>query len=159
VIGGFQVKLVACYLPRSTLVIVGRPEIDSVKALKGKTVAVAGFTSSNFAIMRLIAKHFGLDPEKDMKILAVGGNEARLASLRHGLVAATVVPPHWDFHAQKLGFHVIAKSHEFLAIRKLASSLMTGRSNKGRKKLSVSSRPGSWRIVTTGRTGKRLSNS
>ena len=115
VIGGFQVKLVACYLPRSTLVIVGRPEIDSVKALKGKTVAVAGFTSNNFAIMRLIAKHFGLDPEKDVKVLAVGGNEARLAALQGGLVAATVVPPPWDLHAQKLGFHVIAKSHEFFS--------------------------------------------
>lgn len=115
VIGGFPVKLVACYLPRSTLLIVGGPEIGSVKALKGKTVAVAGFTSNNFAIMRLIAKHVGLDPDKDIKVIAVGGNEARLAALRQGLVAATVVPPPWDFHAQKLGFHVIGKSHEFFS--------------------------------------------
>jgi ABC-type nitrate/sulfonate/bicarbonate transport system substrate-binding protein len=75
-----------------------------VKALKGKTVAVAGFTSNNFAIMRLIAKHVGLDPDKDIKVIAVGGNEARLAALRQGLVAATVVPPPWGLSCAEVGF-------------------------------------------------------
>ena len=30
---------------------------------------------------QLIAKHFGLNPEKEIKLLAVGPNEARLAAL------------------------------------------------------------------------------
>ena len=47
--------------------------------------------------------------------MAVGTNEARLAALKQGLVAAAVVPPPWDFHAKKLGFHVIAKSHELFS--------------------------------------------
>ena len=45
-------------------------------------------------------------------MLAVATNEARLAVLKQGLVAATVVPPPWDFHAKKLGFHVIARSYD-----------------------------------------------
>jgi len=89
--------------------VVSRPEINSVKDLKGKTVAVSG---TNFGLLQLIAKHFGLDPKKEVKVLAVGTNEARLAVLKQGLVAAIVVPPPWDFHAKKLGFHVIARSHE-----------------------------------------------
>ena len=114
-IGGFQVKVVACYLPRSSLMVVSRPEINSVKELKGKTVAVAAIGGTNFAVMQLMAKHFGLDPEKEIKVLAVGRNEARLAALKQGLVAATVVPPPWDFHAKKLGFHVIARSYELFS--------------------------------------------
>jgi ABC-type nitrate/sulfonate/bicarbonate transport system substrate-binding protein len=108
-IGGLPVKIVACYLPRSSLMVVSRPEINSVKELRGKAVAVSG---ANFGALQLIAKHFGLDPKKDIKVLAVGTNEARLAVLKQGLVAATVVPPPWDFHAKKLGYHVIARSHE-----------------------------------------------
>lgn len=108
-IGGLPVKIVACYLPRSSLMVVSRPEINSVKELKGKTVAVSG---TNFGILQLIARHFGLDPKKEIKVLAVGTNEARLAVLKQGLVAATVVPPPWDFHAKKLGFHVIARSYD-----------------------------------------------
>ena len=114
-IGGFQVKVLACYLPRSSLMVVSRPEINSVGELKGKTVAVAAFGGTNFSVLQLIAKHFGLDPEKEIKVLAVGPNERRLAALKQGLVAAAIVPPPWDFHAKKLGFHVIAKSYELFS--------------------------------------------
>ena len=113
VIAGFPLKIVACYLPKSSLMVVSRPEINSVQALKGKTVAVSSFGSTNSGALQLIAKHFGLNPEKEIKLLAVGTNEARLAALKQGLVAATVMPPPWDFHAKKLGFHVIARSYEF----------------------------------------------
>ncbi len=108
-IGGLPVKIVACYLPRSSLMVVSRPEINSVKELRGKAVAVSG---TNFDLLQLIARHFGLDPKNEIKVLAVGTNEARLAVLKQGLVAATLVPPPWDFHAKKLGFHVIARSYD-----------------------------------------------
>ena len=112
VIGGFPLKIVACYLPKATLMVVSRPEINSAKELKGKTVAISGVGSATFAVLRLIAKHFGLDPEKEIRTLGVGTSEARLAALKQGLVSAAVVPPPWDFHATKLGFHVIARSNE-----------------------------------------------
>ena len=108
-IGGLPVKIVACYLPRSSLMVVSRPEINAVNELRGKAVAVSG---ANFGMFQLIARHFGLDPKKEIKVLAVGTNEARLAVLKQGLVAATVVPPPWDFHAKKLGFHVVARSYD-----------------------------------------------
>lgn len=115
VIGGFPLRIVACYLPRSSLMIVSRPEIKAVKELQGKTVAVTAVGSTNFSVLQLMAKHFGLNPEKEIKVVAVGANEARLAALKQGLVDAIVVSPPWDFHAQKLGFHVIAKSSEILS--------------------------------------------
>jgi ABC-type nitrate/sulfonate/bicarbonate transport system substrate-binding protein len=108
-IGGLPVRIVACYLPKSSLMVVARPEINSVKELKGKAVAISG---ANLGMLQLIARHFGLDPKTEIKVLAVATNEARLAVLKQGLVAATVVPPPWDFHAKKLGFHVIARSYD-----------------------------------------------
>jgi len=114
-IAGFPVKVIACFLPASTLTLVSRPEIKSVKELKGKTISVGSFGGANYTVGRLMAKHFGLDPEKEVKFLAVGGNEARLAGLKQGIVAATVVPPPWDFHAKRLGFHVIARSYELFS--------------------------------------------
>ena len=114
-IAGFPLKIVACYLPRSSLMVVSRPDINSVQDLKGKTVAVSSFGSTNSGALQLIAKHFGLDAEKRHKTLGCGANEARLAALKQGIVAAIVVPPPWDFHAKKLGFHVIARSYEFFS--------------------------------------------
>ena len=114
-VAGFPLKIVACYLPRSSLMVVSRPDINSVQDLKGKTVAISSFGSTNSGALQLIAKHFGLDAGRDMKLLAVGANEARLAALKQGIVAAMVVPPPWDFHAKKMGFHVIARSYEFFS--------------------------------------------
>ena len=51
-IGGLPVKIVACYLPRSSLMVVSRPEIKSVKELKGKAVAVSGHQFWDFPINR-----------------------------------------------------------------------------------------------------------
>jgi NitT/TauT family transport system substrate-binding protein len=114
-VAGFPLKIVACYLPRSSLMVVSRPDINSVQDLKGKTVAVSSFGSTNSGALQLIAKHFGLDAGRDIKLLAVGANEARLAALKQGIVAAMVVPPPWDFYAEKMGFHVIARSYEFFS--------------------------------------------
>jgi len=114
-IAGFPLKVMACYLPSAALMLVSRPEIKSVKELKGKTIAISSIGGATFFALQLITKHFGLDPEKDIKVLAVGSNDARLAALKQGLAAATIAPPPWDFHARKLGFHVIAKSHEIFS--------------------------------------------
>jgi NitT/TauT family transport system substrate-binding protein len=114
-IAGFPVKVIACYQPAITLMLVSHVEIKSVKQLKGKTVAISTIGSGTFTALQLIAKHFGLNPEKEIKVLAVGTNEARLAALKQGLVAAAIVATPWDFHARKLGFHVIAKSNEIFS--------------------------------------------
>ena len=36
---GFPLKVVACYLPRSSLMVVSRPDINSVKELEGEKSA------------------------------------------------------------------------------------------------------------------------
>ena len=48
--------------------IISRPEIDSVKALKGKRIAINTFGSSaDFAIYQLLSRN-GLDPNKDVTL-------------------------------------------------------------------------------------------
>ncbi len=70
-LSGVPIKVVACYVPAPVLALVSRPEIKSVPALKGKTVAVLIFGGVAHFAARAVAKHYGLDPEKDLKYLAV----------------------------------------------------------------------------------------
>ena len=88
-------------------------EFKSVQQLKGKTVAVLIFGVAHFAA-RAIAKHFGLDPEKDLKYLAVGPPDARFAALSQGLVDAAVLGPPLDFAAKKQGHNILARADEVL---------------------------------------------
>ena len=61
-----------------------------------------------------IAKHFGVDPEKELKFIAVGAVEARFAALTQGLIDAALLAPPLDAEAKKRGFNILARADEIL---------------------------------------------
>ena len=79
---GLPVKIVATTVKTSGYAIISRPDIDSVKALKGKRIAINTFGSSaDFAIYQLLSRN-GLDPNKDVTLQAIAGSpDARFAAL------------------------------------------------------------------------------
>lgn len=114
-IRGVPVKVLACYVPGSPSMLVARPEIKSVKELKGKTIAVGAFGGPPHGIGRMIVKHFGLDPEKEVKFLSSGTPEARLLAMKQGLADAAVLNPPVDFIGTKMGLVVLAGAHELFS--------------------------------------------
>src|SRR5262245_378715 len=115
VIRGLPVKVVACSVTGSQDVLVARPELKSVKELKGKTIAVSTPGATPTAITRLVLKHFGLDPEKDVKLLHLGGVDSRLVAMKQGLADAYSLGPPFDYLAKKEGFVVLARAYELFS--------------------------------------------
>jgi len=113
-LSGVPIKVVACFVPAPVLALVSRPEIKSVQGLKGKTVAVLIFGGVAHFAARAIAKHYGLDSEKDLKYLAVGPPDARFAALSQGLVDAAILGPPLDFEATKRGYNSLARAYDVL---------------------------------------------
>jgi NitT/TauT family transport system substrate-binding protein len=104
-------RVVVCYRPSPHHFLLGRPELKSVKDVKGKNIQVPP-GSARDSMARLIIKHFGLDPDKDVKFVAGGGSEAALARMKQGLIDATALPVPWDYHGKKMGFTVLARSED-----------------------------------------------
>jgi NitT/TauT family transport system substrate-binding protein len=115
VIQGLPLKVVACYGPSSTHTIISRAEIKSVKELKGQTIGINNYGGAVELITRMILKQFGLDPDKDVKFVALGGAGPRFAALKQGLIAAAVVSPPLDSEGKKVGFNVIARAYELFS--------------------------------------------
>jgi NitT/TauT family transport system substrate-binding protein len=111
---GLPVKVVACHVPVPVNVLVAQPNIKSVPELKGKTIGILNPGSPPDFMTRMIARHFGLDPDRDIKLVSVGPPEARFAALSQGIVHATLLSPPFDFEAKKLGFNVIARANEII---------------------------------------------
>lgn len=111
-IRGAPVKIVACYVPGPTATLIARPEFKSVQELRGKTIGLNVFGGNLEIIARNIFKHFGLDPDKEIKFLVGGPLEARLAAMKQGLIVATLGGPPTDFLGKKMGFVVLARAHE-----------------------------------------------
>jgi ABC-type nitrate/sulfonate/bicarbonate transport system substrate-binding protein len=112
---GLPIKIVACHVPSVPYALMSRPEYKSVPELRGKTIGVNVFEGSQQTITKLIFKHFGLDADKEIKFLVPGGIEARFASMKQGLTAATMVTPPGDFLGKKIGFVVLARSQELFS--------------------------------------------
>ena len=114
-IRGVPVKVVACYVPGSPNLLLARPEIKSVKELKGRTIAVGPFGSNPHLIAKMIFKHFGLDPDKDVKFLSSGPPESRFLAVKQGLAAAAVLSSPFDYLGKKVGFVVLARADELFS--------------------------------------------
>ena len=108
---GLPGRVVACYRPSPHFVLLGRPELTSVRDLKGKTIGVA-IGGGPDLVARLMIRHFGLDPDKDMKFVASGGSEGAFARMKQGLMDATSAPVPWDYRAKKMGFSVLARAED-----------------------------------------------
>jgi NitT/TauT family transport system substrate-binding protein len=69
-IRGVPVKLVAAYVPVAPTALIARPEIKSVPELKNKTIGVNAYGGALEGMARLMLRHFGIDPDKEIKFLA-----------------------------------------------------------------------------------------
>ena len=107
---GARVKIIACSRDRTPLSLVSRVDIKSVKEVKGKTIGVGSYGSTPDIIARMVVKHYGIDPETEIKLLALGSDGARLTALREGVIDVMIVAPPVDFEAKKLGFNIISRA-------------------------------------------------
>ena len=92
-----------------------RPEFKSVQELKGKAIGLNTSGGALESIGRLMFKHFGLDPDKEIKFLPLGTNERRFSAMKQGLTAGTMGSPPLDFLGKKMGFVVLARAHELFS--------------------------------------------
>jgi NitT/TauT family transport system substrate-binding protein len=114
-IRGLPIRVVACYMPRAPIALIARPEFKSVQDLRGKTIGLNIVGGALEVTAKLIFKHFGLDPEREIKFLANGPLESRFAAMRQGLTAGTLGSPPTDFLGKNMGFVVLARAHELFS--------------------------------------------
>ena len=114
-IQGAPLRILACYVPGSPSALIARPEFKSVPDLRGKSIGLNTSGGALESMARLTFKHFGVDPDKEIKFLPLGTNERRFSAMKQGLTAATMGSPPLDFLGKKMGFVVLARAHELFS--------------------------------------------
>jgi ABC-type nitrate/sulfonate/bicarbonate transport system substrate-binding protein len=109
---GMPMKVVACFMDSSTHMLIARPEYKSVRDLKGKTLAVSTYGATSDVAARMMMKHGGVDPERELKIIPLGAERARFGALREGIVDVAVLSPPADSEAGKYGLNVLSRFYE-----------------------------------------------
>jgi NitT/TauT family transport system substrate-binding protein len=102
---GVPVKVVVGLAGRPLHVLISRPEIKTGKDLKGKIIGVDSFAGTVDYLSRTAARHYGLEPDKDVKIIVTGESPTRLAALKAGAIDATPIDVAFAMKAEEEGLN------------------------------------------------------
>jgi ABC-type nitrate/sulfonate/bicarbonate transport system substrate-binding protein len=109
---GAPLKAIFFTYNTSTMLFMVRPEIQKPEDLKGKVVAVASPGGSQDQATRLILNKLGLDPARDVKLLAVGSAKARVIGMESGQIAGSANNLDIAAELAKKGYRILANSSE-----------------------------------------------
>ena len=103
-LAGADTVMVSTNLPLFIDHIVSVADVTSVEQLRSKTGGVNRLGTTSDMTLRLALRRFGIDPEKDTKIIATGENPQRLAALARNITQFTLLGEPLVREAEKMGF-------------------------------------------------------
>jgi len=102
-IQGLPVKGVMGWFDRPLHILIAKPGFKRLTDFKGKRIGVSGIGSAPHIILREALSQAGMNPDRDITTLAIGGSGERLAALIAGTVDATPLDVAYVEKAEKLG--------------------------------------------------------
>jgi ABC-type nitrate/sulfonate/bicarbonate transport system substrate-binding protein len=105
---GLPVKSLIVIADRPAYYLVSKAGVNSVDALKGKSVGVISLGGSVHLMTKEFFAQNRLDPDREIGIVATGDHNASIQALQAGRVDAIVIAMPWHAVAEKSGFRSLA---------------------------------------------------
>jgi NitT/TauT family transport system substrate-binding protein len=113
VVAGADVVLVACYLNSLPYELVVQESIKSAEDLKGKAIGISRLGSASDVAARALIRGLGMEPERQVLIMQVGGSTERAASFRTGRIAGFPSPPGIIHLTQGMPYRILISTADF----------------------------------------------
>jgi NitT/TauT family transport system substrate-binding protein len=105
-LAGADIIIIASFLNTFPYSLISLPEIKKVDQLVGGKVAISRFGSATDLSVRMALAKVGLT-EKDVVLLQIGTQTARVAALQSKNVQATIITPPFTLTARKMGYNTL----------------------------------------------------
>ena len=115
-LSGLPVRIVMAVMDGSDHYLVTSPNIKRVEDLKGKKFGISSFGGTPHSEAVMILRKYGMNPEKDVTFLQIGGSSSRYAALDSGSIDAAMLVPPFNKLAAKRGFNEILSFNEIMSI-------------------------------------------
>jgi len=102
--GAKEFQFIGAVGNRLDYVLAAHPSIKRPEDLKGKRIGVSQIGSSTDFIARVAVRRIGLNPDKDVQIVGIGGQGDRWTALTTGQVQASVFQSPFTLKARKAGY-------------------------------------------------------
>jgi NitT/TauT family transport system substrate-binding protein len=87
--------------------VFAQSSIKKPEDLKGKAIGITRYGSSTDFSIRYLIKKWSMEPDRDIKILQMGGQPEIVAGMQAGAVQAGVLSSPADYKAKKAGFQLL----------------------------------------------------
>jgi NitT/TauT family transport system substrate-binding protein len=115
-ISGLPVRIVMSAMDGSDHYLVTSGSVKRVEDLKGKRFGISSFGGTPHSEAVMILRKYGLNPEKDVTFLQIGGSSSRYAALESGSIQAAMLVPPFNNFATKRGFNQLMSFNEIMNI-------------------------------------------
>jgi NitT/TauT family transport system substrate-binding protein len=113
---GAPVKIVMSVMDGADHFLVTSPNIKRVEDLKGKTFGISSFGGTPHSEAIAILRKYGMNPEKDVTFLQIGGSSARYMALESGSINAAMIVPPFNQLAIKRGFNQLVGFNDIMSM-------------------------------------------
>ena len=113
VVAGADLVMVACYLNSLPYELVVSENVKSAEDLKGKSIGISRVGSASDVAARALIRGLGLEPDKQVPIMQVGGPAERAASFRTGRIAGFPSPPGIIHLTKGMPFKILISTADF----------------------------------------------
>lgn len=113
---GLPARIVMSVMDGSDHVLVTSPSIKRVEDLKGKIVGISSFGGTPHSEVIMILRKHGMNPEKDITFLQIGGSSSRYQALEGGSIHAAMLTPPFNKIGRKRGYNELVSFNEVMQI-------------------------------------------
>ena len=113
VVAGADLVMVACYVNSLPYELVVNEKIKSAEDLKEKSIGISRLGSASDVAARALVRGLGLEPDKQVPIIQVGGPAERAAAFRTGRIAGFPSPPGVIYLTQGMPFRILISTADF----------------------------------------------
>ncbi len=106
-LAGADVTMIMSTTPTFPSVLMAAKSITDVHQLRGKAGGVNRFGSNTDFGLRLVLRKNAIDPDKDVRLIQVGGTAQMVAAISRGLIQFALFNEPFVREAEKLGFKTL----------------------------------------------------
>ena len=85
-----------------------QPAIKTQEDLRGKILGITRYGASTDFTLRFLLKKWGLEPDRDVRVIQMGGQPEILAGMQAGVINGGVLSSPGDFKAKRTGYFMLA---------------------------------------------------
>jgi NitT/TauT family transport system substrate-binding protein len=152
---GISVRAISTSIKAPFFSFVAQNKFKNMKDLKGATIGITSIGGTNHVSTRLTLRQFGLDPEKDVKLLAIGDEKLMYDAFKIGRVDSIVVAPPFSVQLKREGFPLLAHTADYVTIpfSGLGTTLERIKSNRAQIKKLLRAEIEALRFIQTNAAG------